>query len=242
MAVAALLVAVVLGALFACSAESAFILKPAAGPDEGLVSRWAFDEGEGDVAGDLSVNERDGSIRGTTWTTGPGSVWFRVDEIPTERGIVPIFYYGSRDSCANMFDASNQGLIIELGHSPVHYGSERLYFTIFANGCSYPSFCYDSGDPISEGEWHHFVAVVGESYNTGYLDGVEMLNRRYNFGSRTDSQFFEDAAKHEVLWIGKGFWDAEPVYFDGAIDDVRIYDHALSAEEVRQFYLSPRSM
>jgi len=210
----------------------------------------------------------DGLIRGATWTAGPSgfalefdgvddyvevadlppvsslgegsiSVWFRADNIPTVRGILPIFYYGSRDSCSNMFDAANRGLIVELGHSPVHYGSKRLYFTIFANGCSYPSFCYDSGDPISQGEWHHFVAVVGESYNTGFLDGVEMNARRYNFGSSAYSQFFEDAVAHEVLWIGKGFWDAEPVYFDGAIDDVRIYDRALSAQEVSEFYQSP---
>lgn len=265
------MLAVALGALLACSAGSDLILKPADGPSEGLVSHWAFDEGEGDVARDLSVNERDGSIRGATWSTGPGggvlefdgiddyvevaslppvsslgvgsiSVWFRADAIPTGHGIVPIFYYGSRDSCANMFDAANQGLVIELGHSPIHYGSERLYFTIFANGCSFPSFCYDSGDPISKGEWHHFVAVVGENYNTGYLDGVEMQNRRYNFGNGASSQFFEDAARHEVLWIGKGFWDAEPVYFDGAIDDVRIYDHALSAQEVREFYVNLRGV
>lgn len=45
-AVSTLLVAVALGALLACSAESAFILKPAGGPEEGLVSRWAFDEGD----------------------------------------------------------------------------------------------------------------------------------------------------------------------------------------------------
>jgi hypothetical protein len=63
-----------------------------------------------------------------------------------------------------------------------------------------------------------------------------MHDRRYNFGTVSYSQLFEDAASHEALWIGRGFWDAEPQYFDGAIDDVRIYDHALTPQEISEFY------
>ena len=75
-------------------------------------------------------------------TLGVGSIalWFKVNYIPTEFGIAPIFYYGAEDSCVNMFDAANEGLIIEVGHSPVHHGSKRLYFTIWADGCWLPSF------------------------------------------------------------------------------------------------------
>ena len=166
---------------------------------------------------------------------GSISVWFKADHIPTDYGIAPIFYYGGEEKC-DFFDAANSGLIIELGHTPIHFGSERLYFTIWKNGCTYPSFCYDSRTPVSEGEWHHFVAVVGENYNTGYLDGVEMINRRYNFGNELYSQFFEDALLHENLWIGRGYWDRNDMYFDGKIDELRIYDRPLTANEVWQLY------
>jgi hypothetical protein len=176
-------------------------------------------------------------------TVGKGSIslWFKCDYIPDVHGIAPMFYYGSLDPCNNMFDASNQGLIIELGHSPIHPGSKRLYFTIFADGCDYPSFCYDSWIPLHEGEWYHFVAVVGADYNTGYLNGVEMDDRHYNFGNSGYSQFFEDAVAHETSWIGKGYWDAKntedpKVFFDGIIDDVRIYDEPLTSEEVEDLY------
>ncbi len=173
---------------------------------------------------------------------GQGSIsaWFRVDHIPTGHGIAPIFYYGAEDPCTNFFDAANQGLIIEAGHSPIHRGSQRLYFTIWANGCTYPSFCYDSWHPLTEGEWYHFVAVVGEDYNTGYLNGEEMVDRNYNFGTSSYSQFFENAVKHEALWMGRGYWDARddptPLYTEGAIDDVRIYERALTSEEVADLY------
>ena len=169
--------------------------------------------------------------------TGSISVWFKVDSIPETYGIAPIFYYGAEEQC-DFFDAANKGLIIELGHSPVHMGSKRLYFTIWKNGCTYPSFCFDSGKPISEDEWYHFVAVVGKDFNTGYLNGEEMTDRRYNFGKESYSQFFEDAIVHEKLWIGKGYWDRTTQYFDGAIDELRIYNTPLSESEVTSLYTS----
>ena len=169
--------------------------------------------------------------------TGSISVWFKVNSIPVEHGIAPVFYYGAKDQC-DFFDAANKGLIIELGHSPVHYRSKNLYFTIWKNGCTYPSFCYDSGKPISEGEWYHFVAVVGEDYNTGYLNGEEMTDRRYNFGNASYSQFFEDALAHERLWIGKGYWDRTTQYFDGVIDELKIYNEPLSDSEISDLYSS----
>jgi hypothetical protein len=166
---------------------------------------------------------------------GSISVWFKVKNIPTDYGIAPIFYYGTEKKC-DFFDAANKGLIIELGHSPVYQGSQSIFFTIWKNGCTYPSFCFDSNEPISENEWHHFVAVVGEDYNTGYLDGKEMKNRRYNFGNDTYSQFFEDAVVHEKLWIGKGHWDRTTQYFEGAIDEIRIYNEPISGSKVESLY------
>jgi len=190
----------------------------------------------------VEITQNTSDLHSQLATLGAGSIslWFRVNFIPTDHGIAPIFYYGARDPCTNFFDAANQGLIIEVGHSPIHRASKRLYFTIWANGCTYPSFCFDSRHPLTEGEWYHFVAVVGEDYNTGYLNGQEMADRRYNFGTFLYSQFFADAVKHEVLWIGRGYWDAQddprPLYADGAIDDVRIYNRPLSSEDVEELY------
>lgn len=166
---------------------------------------------------------------------GSISLWFRVNHIPTDYGIAPILYYGMEGKC-DFFDAANQGLIIELGHSPIFPGSESLFFTIWKNGCTLPSFCYDSGNRISTDTWHHYVAVVGPDYNTGYLNGQEMVNRDYNFGDASYSQFFADALAHENLWLGKGHWDRTTQYYKGAIDELRIYSKPLSREEVNELY------
>lgn len=166
---------------------------------------------------------------------GSISLWFKAEYIPTEYGIAPIFYYGSTEKC-DFFDAANEGLIIEIGHSPIYEGNESLFFTIWKNGCTYPSFCYDSNQAIEIGKWYHFVAVVGENYNTGYLNGKEMTNRFYNFGDETYSQFFEDALAHEEMWLGKGHWDGTTQYFEGAIDELKIFNKALNDGEVKQLF------
>lgn len=166
---------------------------------------------------------------------GSISLWFRVEDIPMSNGIRPIFYYGRQDPC-DFFDAANEGMIIEVGHSPIHNGSRRLYFTEWTNGCTFPSFCYDSWNPITEGIWYHYVAVVGEDYNTGYLNGQEMTDRRYNFGNASTHEFFADALAHENLWIGRGYWDSNNMYFKGAIDEIKIFNRPLTQAEIDTLY------
>ena len=171
---------------------------------------------------------------------GSISLWFKCDYIPIDNAIAPLFQYGSKDPC-NVINNANGGLVIELGHDPLHIQSKRIYFTFFSNGCElHPSLCFDSNEQLNEGEWYHFVAVVGYyrniGYNTGYLNGKEIINRHYNFGDAFTAEFFQDAAMHESLFLGKGFWNKEVLYFDGIIDDFRIYDRPLSTEEINHLY------
>lgn len=80
------------------------------------------------------------------------------------------------------------------------------------------------------------VVIVGPNYNTGYLNGVELYNRIYNFGTSSYSEFFEDAVVHEKLWLGKGYWDQTTQYFDGTIDELKIFDRNLTQSEVLELY------
>jgi len=105
---------------------------------EGLVGHWSFDDLDSRVFDDHSQNPNNCINYGGVLVDG-------------------------MKGKALYFDAANSGLIIEVGHSPVHSGSERLYFTIWKNGCTYPSFCFDSNDAISTGQWHHIVVVVDEN-------------------------------------------------------------------------------
>ena len=171
-------------------------------------------------------------------STGSISLWFKARSWNVDSTMLPILYYGREDGCAEAFDATNDGLVIEVGHGGI-FPSENVFFTCYDQPCGLPTMCFDSNDGmgrIEPDKWYHFVAVVSESHNTGYLNGVEIEDRRYNFHSDSASLFFADALAHDKMWIGKGYWKGKELYFDGAIDDVCIYDAPLSAKEVMKMY------
>jgi len=171
------------------------------GEIKGLPKRVAGIIGNGclelDGKGDYIEISENGKTPSQLNNLGKGSIsiWFNARNIPVGTNILPVFYYGSKKGCANMKDASNEGLIISLAHGEIDHESQGIYFTVFNNPCEYPSICFDSqadNDPdnkqglILEGEWYHFVAVVGENFNTGYLNGEEIHYRSYNFSDAED--------------------------------------------------------
>ncbi len=177
---------------------------------------------------------------------GSIAFWFKANKIPTSISISPLFYYGSATGCDNMKDASNEGLVIEIAHGGIKKKNHGVYFTVFNNPCDFPSLCFDTHSnshfgntkgAIKEGEWYHYVAIVGDDFNTGYLNGEEINFRHYNFGGASASQFFNDANKHEKMWIGKGFWNhRKETFLNGSIDDLRIYNAPLSGDDVKKLY------
>lgn len=165
--------------------------------------------------------------------TGSISVWFKIYSVRIGECVQPVFYFGDPDG-----GADNSSLIIELGHFWPDRKTTALYFTIFGVPGQKPTFCFDSNVDLELDTWYHFVAVVGEGFNTGYLNGVEMTDRNYNFGGPNDTVFFDDVVHLGTCTIGKG-WFANfdnPCYFDGKIGDVRIYRRALNGDEVAEIY------
>ncbi|MHC4443540.1 MAG: LamG-like jellyroll fold domain-containing protein [Planctomycetota bacterium] len=223
---------------------------------------WSFDETSGTILHDSSVNGFDGTVDGAAWSgggtgnaldfdgaddyvdisdgdgypdligslsEGAVSVWFMFDTIPPDNTIHPIFYLG--DGAGG---TGHSGLIIEIGHFT---SNSKLYFTIFDDNGHIP-LCFDSGSQLQTDTWYHFVAVVGAAYNTGYLNGVEMTGRHYNFGNASLSHFFSTVIDQQVCWVGSGFLGtiATTNYYDGKIDEIRIYDQPLSAQDISDYY------
>jgi hypothetical protein len=233
-------------------------------PTAGLVAHWSFDERGGDLACD-SASGLDGVIEGATraWEEpGPALVFDGVDDrvmLPPEalevvgaldmgtialwfrfghhepEEIQPLLHYGIDDPA----DVDSM-LIVEVGHNTIHGTVEnrKVYITWVTDGVL--PLCFDSGFDLDEGRWYHFVAVVGPDGNTGYLDGVELVDRHYNFGGPDDVLFFSDIPAGEQLSLGYGkSVDSKSfdfMYTDGALADVRIYDRPLTADEVEALY------
>jgi hypothetical protein len=86
----------------------------------------------------------------------------------------------------------------------------------------------------SNNEWHHIVAT--ENNNDGtvilYIDGVEVARK-------SSGANFDYSGLDKVTYIGIRRTVQSPPYdapFNGFIDEVRIYNRALSAEEIRYHY------
>ena len=90
---------------------------------------------------------------------------------------------------------------------------------------------YSASTPFTDGyeNWYHVVGVYDKENLRVYLDSVETIGDSYS----------ENLEKRDgEMWIGKGasYFTPETYEFDGLIDDVRIYDRALSESEITELY------
>lgn len=216
------------------------------GPLTGTTA-WAAGLGQNavDVTGDGFVDfTQSGSPQVPTVISqlaqGSIGVRFFVDAFPADAAtqpILPIFWMGRDFGGAGQF-----GLTIEIGHAPPYTSTSNrhLYFTVM-NG-SAPVQCFNTVEEIGAGAWYSFVGSVDATGNTGYLNGVEMTNRHYNFGDATTTSFFS-AVTHpsSALWVGKGFLgdDTGAMHFNGLIQNLQIFDQPLTPAEVARLYSVP---
>jgi len=230
--------------------------------EDGLVAHWTFDNDLESVISDVSGNNLHGKGYNISYEsgavgkavvfnnaqariyfpdinlpapasiaslgTGTISLWFKYKSLGAQ--ILPILYFGESSR-----GTTHNSLIIEIGHGKgLDPANKRLYFTIVNQ-----SFCFDSKENLLGDRWYHFAAVVSETGNTGYLNGKEIVNRQYNLGSNAGyTDFFSGVPVAEMLSLGYGRYGQEdPFYtFKGSIDEVRIYNRAITAEEAGELY------
>ena len=84
-------------------------------------------------------------------------------------------------------------------------------------------------NPVSLNQWH----LLTNTYDNGdyrlYLDGQELINR--NVGTGNVAFLADTSFGYDPYQAGHNF-----ERFDGTIDDVRIYDQALSPEAIQEYY------
>lgn len=104
------------------------------------------------------------------------------------------------------------------------------------------------GSPLTNGEWHHIVSIysAGGQFGSGqvshYVDGVFVSDGDTNTGGdsvlvNTLTSSTVDGTTYPVMLGGRH--QGSLASFDGIIDEVRIYDHALSESEVLSLYQIP---
>jgi hypothetical protein len=88
------------------------------------------------------------------------------------------------------------------------------------------------------GKWVHLVGTFSQPNSKIYVDGVLAgQSSSDNFALNYSTRPVFIGRSGECNGAGEGNWDA---YFNGKIDDVRIYNRALSAQEVSNLYNSAK--
>lgn len=200
----------------------------------GLVGYWNFDEGSGSTAYDGSGYSNDGAIYGATWTSGiSGSALYfdGVDDYvmigdsislnPSEITVI-VWVKINEMSIEYAHIISKWGPVGNAGYALYLQNDATVGFSIH-DGTS--NTCVTS-TPLIPNKWYQVVASVDGSSLKIYLNGnfVNFLN--------SNSQPMDDT---NTLTFGKentiNKW-----YFNGVIDEVHIYDRALSEAEIQTLY------
>ena len=117
---------------------------------------------------------------------------------------------------------------IEACRNHRRHSDDKLYFQ-GGDGTTWPSLNVASDGTLTDTDWHHLAGTFDGTTGRLYLDGV---------ATGTPDTSGSLVTNNLNLYIGRNTDpDVATTYFNGLIDDVRIYNRALSAQEVKQLYL-----
>jgi len=197
-----------------------------------LVGYWKFDEGAGNKAYDSSSYGNDGTINGTpNWVAGQIGTALDFDgstdfvEIPhsdslsiTEQITIAAWTNMRSNASGEMAIVSKGGwaannLPYELTETPGDVIFWQFYDNEGRDTCS--------PDSPAVSEWHHIVGTYDGTIFKCYIDG-EMAEEWEYTGTMPEN----------TLSVMIGRRTTGGTWFNGLIDEVMIFDHALTEEEV----------
>ena len=210
------------------------VAAPAAGNSP--VAAYSFDDGAGTIAGDATGNGHPGTVVGAAWATGKFGSALNFDGVGSRVDLAPL---GKLYKLGFTLEAwvKKSGMKSDVGvvgswnsaqsGGPMiwsDYISGRYFLTLNAGSPNY----LDSGQSPAVGQWQHLAATYDGSTARFFVNGTQVASRPFT-GNVGDS---------DVWRIGA--YGANPFgFFDGLIDEVRIYDRALSASQVQDDMATP---
>ena len=203
----------------------------------GLIGSWAMNEGTGITATDLSGNGNNGTLANSpTWTAGrygnalklnAANHYVTIPHIPAyNTGTITIELWikgipsGTYSKLIGKGPDSTEMFGLYLRDTGEYKVERHLNGTAGS---------INTGAMIGDNTWHYLVYTYDGTIERCYVDGVQ---RAFNpiVGSLTSN--------NEQISIGKEVSGSPDQYypFNGIIDEVKIYNNALSAQEVALRY------
>ena len=216
-------------------------------PRDGLVAEYLFDNDTSGIVYDTSGNGNDGDVNGATPTTNrfgntnsaysfdgddyiqvEDSTSFSINTISISTWINP-----TRRS-----EGNNYTIISQLGS---HWGSDNSSFDLHIYEDGTISFALrKSGDAyglqrhslsvIEANNWYHVCGVYDGNDIYVYINGV--LENGFYDGPLSGNMNNSDTP----ITIGKNYYSAWEFPYYGTMDNIRIYNRALSESEIQELY------
>jgi len=201
--------------------------------DPNLVAWWPLDEGSGTMAFDASGHGNDASFQGAPGWVADGRLGGAVQFNGTSDYLAApdsasLDIQGDRLTLAAWVKANSWATSHMIRKIP-DTGTGSIYFIRVQSNVLRGDIATPAGTVVVQGvtavraqEWVHAALVYDGAEGRVYLNGV--VDGRANVSGKI-------AESNNELRIGRG----EPAgYLNGSIDDVRIYNRALTVEEIRQ--------
>ena len=233
-------------AFFAAVTGTALLTAPvAAGSTTGAtptpVAHWAFDDGSGSTAADSSGHDHPLTLGpGASWS-GPavGSGSMAVNGTVTGNATMPTPIVDTAASFTvsawvNLNSISGYQTVVSIDGTQVsgfylqlRADTGKFAFTrpaVDATTAPSPGGIAGSASAPSTGVWYHLVGVddVAAGAISLYLNGVLQSTVPYTGGWQANG----------ATAVGRGYYGGKVDYVHGAIDDVQVFDSALSAGQV----------
>lgn len=229
---------------YADNVQVEFVQSSAASLATGLAGYWNFDVN----ANDYSDNNYHGTatngaaVNTTSSTNKIGSGKLSVDGVndfvdlsiyrtslaTLSQGTVAMWIKttSTQDSLFNIDDTADTDSVASLWINL----NGQLAFDIWQNNVRL--FGVASTARVNDGLWHHVAFAVDSSGNKLYIDGVQ-VPATYSSGSASSTAFFDDVTGIDTVQIGRDVnYYGGRYYYNGLMDDVRLYNRALSTAEI----------
>jgi hypothetical protein len=217
----------------------------------GLLAHWKFDEGSGTSVADSSSNSNTGTLTnmtGNEWTTGPVGGALNFDGVDD---YILVNYDSSLDATSALtisawVKTSTSNSQAELVVNKMKHNSgtatDDSYAMRIQNGAvavqasagAASSIWVPGSLVVNDGQWHHLAYVFDKPTSYLYVDGLFDSGGTYPAMNSNLNNSAHD------LYIGGSNNNGTPAnFFTGIIDDLRIYDSALTAAQIQALVPEP---
>lgn len=207
------------------------------------IGRWTFDEGTGTDAGDSSANANTGTLTNSpAWVgdrfgrdkalrfTAASSRYVTVPHIAAYNFSGPVTMSAWIRPTSTAVGASHATILGKWN------GTHEQFVMRFQSGNIFHVGSWNGGDHYAQynwgssdiNVWRHVVGLYDGTDWKIYKDAVEVASRADAIGALTGTS--------GALHLGASNTGSAGRYFDGDIDDIRIYDRALSPTEVSDLF------